>query len=114
VAFAVALAACSVTLPGTPLSIDTADFQLFSTGCAGVGLPAFRIERDGDKLRYVNVETVEAMPLRWPNGFSARLVDGVATLYSGTGGIVAKEHDVIDDAGGCPRSDGSILVDLNG
>ncbi len=113
-AFALALAACTTTLPGTPLAIETADFQLFSTGCAGVGLPPFRIERDGDMLRYMNVETAEPMRLVWPNGFAARLVNGTTTLYASTGSVVAKELDVIEDAGGCPRSDGSILVDLGG
>ncbi len=113
-AFGLAVAACTATLPGTPLAIDTTDFQLFPTGCAGVGLPPFRIERDGDTLRYANVETAEAMRLRWPNGFAARLVNGTPTLYASNGSVVAKELDVIENAGGCPRSDGSILVDLGG
>ena len=113
-AFALAVAACTATLPGTPLAIETADFQLLPGSCAGVGVPPFRIERDGAKLRYVDVGTAALVRLMWPNGFAARLVNGTATLYASNGTVVADELDVIEDAGGCPRSDGSTLVDLGG
>lgn len=108
---AFALAACTATLPGTPLAIDTAGFQLGFGSCAGVGLPPFRIQRDGDTLLYVDVGTAIPRKLVWPNGFAARLENGTAILYASSGAIVARENDVIENAGGCPRPDGSILVD---
>lgn len=110
-ALLLAAAGCSTTLPGTPLTIDTASFQLVPGSCAGVGLRPFRIERDGDTLRYMDVDTEAAVRVVWPNGFAARLLNGIATLYTSNGGVVAREHEVVENAGGCPRSDGSILVE---
>jgi hypothetical protein len=110
VALLFALVACTTTLPGTPLAIETVGFQV-GGGCAGVGLLPFRIERDGDSLRFVDVETAAPLRLVFPSGFAARLVDGTAVLYAATGAVVAREGEVIKDAGACPRSDGSILVD---
>jgi hypothetical protein len=104
------MAACTATLPGTPLGLDTAGFELVHS-CAGVGLPPFRIETDGDHLAYVDVGTNASLRLVWPSGFAARLVDGKGILYAGSGAIVAHEDDVIEDAGACPRSDGSILIE---
>lgn len=111
---ALTVAACTTTLPGTPLAIDTAAFQVGSSSCGGVGLPPFRIERDGDTLRFVDVGTATERKLVWPNGFAARLVDGTAILYASNGAVVARENEAVEDAGGCPRSDGSILVDSFG
>src|SRR3954462_8838200 len=110
VALLIALVACTATLPGTPLAIETVGFQL-GGGCAGVGLTPFRIERDGDTLRFVDVETAGPLRLVFPSGFAARLVDGTAILYAASGAVVAREGMVIEDAGACLRSDGSILVD---
>jgi hypothetical protein len=108
---ALALAACTATLPGTPLAIDTAGFHLVPGSCAGVGVPPFRIERHGDALLYVDVGTALARKLVWPSGFAARLVSGTAILYAGNGSVVGRENDVIENAGGCPQPDGSIVVD---
>ena len=110
-ALALAVAACIATLPGTPLTIETADFQLGPGSCAGVGVPPFRIERAGDALRFVDVSTATDIKLVWPNGYAARLDHGTAILYASNGAVVGRENDVIDNAGGCPRPDGSLLVD---
>jgi hypothetical protein len=111
---ALSVAACTATLPGTPLAIDTVGFQPGPGGCAGVGLQPFRIVRDGEELRYENVGIAEAVRLVWPSGYAARLVNGVGIVYAGNGVAVAQEGEVVEDAGGCPRSDGSILVDIDG
>jgi hypothetical protein len=101
-------------LPGTPLAIDTAGFQIGPGGCAGVGVPPFRIQRAGDTLVYVDVGTEIARKLVWPSGFAARLENGIAILYASNGSMVGRENDVIENAGGCPRPDGSIVVDEMG
>jgi hypothetical protein len=111
---ALAIATCTATLPGTPLAIDTVSSQSGPGGCAGVGLRPFRIVRDDETLRYVDVGTAEAIRLVWPSGYAARLVNGIAIIYAGNGVVVAQDDDVVEDAGGCPRSDGSILVDISG
>jgi hypothetical protein len=108
------VAACATTLPGTPLAIDTAEFQVLPGSCAGVGLSAFRIERDGDTLRFIDVGTETEIRLIWPHGFAARLENGAAVLYASGGAIVGREHDVLEDVGACPRSDGSIRVESIG
>jgi hypothetical protein len=112
-------AACSVTapatpLPGEPLTMATADFQMGVGGCGGVGIPAFRLEREGDSLLFVDVVSNSPRRLVWPRGYVARLVGGMATLYSPIGTVVAREHDLIDNAGGCPRPDDSLWVDSMG
>jgi hypothetical protein len=111
-ALALAAAACSVTAPGTPLAIDTAGFQLGPGSCAGVGVPPFRLERDGDALRFVDAGgSGEVLHLIWPSGFVARLQDGRATLYGSNGSVIGREGDVLDNFGGCPRADGWLAVD---
>lgn len=92
---ALTVAACTATLPGTPLAIDTVSFQSGAGGCAGVGLLPFRIERDGEGLRYVYVATDAAVRLVWPSGYVARLVDGMAIVYGSNGVVIG--------AGGCSR-----------
>jgi len=44
--------------------------------------------------------TGERMPVMWPFGYSARLVDGEIELVDGTGAFVAREGDVIQMGGG--------------
>jgi hypothetical protein len=114
-----ATAACSAVepatpLPGTPLTIETADFQMGVDSCGGVGIPAFQLEREGEVLQFIDVGSKNVRRLVWPRGYAARLVDGVATLYSSNGTLIAREHDVIDNAGGCPRPDDSLWVDSMG
>lgn len=111
---ALTVAACTATLPGTPLSIDTAAVQLGPSSCGGVGLAPFRILLDGETLRFVDVGNVSMLRLIWPNGFAARLENGMAILYASDGSIVGRENDVLGDVGACPRSDGSILVQTIG
>lgn len=113
VGFVLVLTACTATPSGTPLGIETAGFQLGSGACGGVGIPPFRIERDGDSLRYTEVGTG---PIRiiWPFGFSARLQDGRAVLYASDGAVVGREGDVLDEIGACPRSDGAFLAESVG
>jgi hypothetical protein len=106
-------AACTTTLPGTPIAIDTVAVQ-FPFSCGGVGIAPFRIERDAETLRYVDVASGNVRRLVWPSGLAARLVDGAAILYASNGSVVARENEVIDNAGGCPREDGSVLVDQLG
>lgn len=105
-----ALAACTATVPGTPLSIDTAGFQLGDGGCAGVGIPPFRIERDGDALRFVDVGTDDVVGIIWPFGFAARLQEGRAILYASDGVAIGQEGDVLDEIGACGSSDRSFVV----
>jgi len=109
--FAFVVAACGATHSGRALAIETDGFQLFPGNCGGVGVPPFRIERDGEALRFVDVGTGLARRLVWPHDFSAWLENGVGILYASNGNVIGRENDVIDDAGGCPRSDGSLLVD---
>ena len=105
-----AAAGCATTLPGTPIALDTVAVQSPSS-CAGVGIAPFRIELHDNAVQFVDVASGERRRLVWPSSIAARLVDGQVALYASNGAVVARENEVIDDAGGCPRSDGSILVD---
>src|SRR5262245_13479440 len=105
-ALALALLGCGPTLTGTPLRIETTGFQVAPyMGCAGVGIAAFRIERDGDSLRYLQGQPEKEIRIRWPNGFVARLQDGRAVLLASDGSVVGHEGEVIDDIGSCSVSD---------
>ena len=44
--------------------------------------------------------TGERMPVMWPFGYSARLVDGEIELLDGSGAFVAREGDLIQMGGG--------------
>ena len=102
-------AACTTTLPGTPIAIETVAVE-YPSSCAGVGIAPFRVQRDADALRYIDVASGNVRRLVWPSALAARLVDGTAILYASDGSVVVRENEVIDNAGGCPREDGSVLV----
>jgi len=107
----IVLAACSVAVPGDPLTIQTAGFRWeLSWTCVGVGLLPIRIERQGEELRFVDARTAEDVPLIWPNGFVARVVDGEATLFASDGAAVGREGDELKDLGTCESRNGVSIV----
>lgn len=101
--------ACSASLPGTPLKIETASFQFIPGGCPLAGLAPFTIERAGQELRFVQDPNAE-IKIIWPFGFAAQLVDGQAVLYASDGMIVGREGEVVTNVGGSGASGSGFYV----
>jgi hypothetical protein len=106
IAVGILVTACAGALPGTPLKIETAGFQVLPGGCPAAGLAPFIIERVGDALRFRQVGVDVDVSIVWPFGFAARLVDSRALLYASDGMVVGRDGDVIESVGGASGLDG--------
>ena len=96
----------------TPMRLVTAPFQPISLGCAGVGIPDVTVgwDADGDVV-FVRNDAPGPAPLSWPWGYSAWMVGGKVEILKPEGTVLASGGDRLGDLGGCPRDDGTILVD---
>lgn len=90
----------SVALPpgATPLTIQTEPAP--RQGCPDAGLAPVRVTRSASELIFILVMNGSPRNIVWAYGFSARVVDGQAQLVAPDGTVVAREGDVISDAGG--------------
>src|SRR5690348_15829578 len=108
---AILLVGCGGPPASTALRIETAGFRWEVVwSCAGVGLPPVRMQSQGNELRFVAVATGDDVPLIWPNGFAARVVDGQATLFASDGSVVGHEGDQLPDLGTCDSRGGVPVV----
>lgn len=99
-----AMACSQTTLPGLPLSLETA---APNRDCPAAALLPIRVGRDGDVMEFVAEADGQPVSVVWPAGFAARAVDGVAKLYASDGEEIATEGEVLRDLGGAPDVDGS-------
>jgi hypothetical protein len=72
-------------------------------GCAAGLVPPVRLEREGEAVLFVNVESGRVRELVWPSGYSAWLRNGQAQLVNHDGAIIAQEGDVIVNLGAVGR-----------
>lgn len=101
--------------PGaTPLAMLTQPWRLWPPSgfgpCHTALLPPIRVERDGGAMVFTRVDTAERRSVVWPNGFSARLMDGRAELVAPDGSVLAHEGDVISNIGGGSAANGDALL----
>jgi hypothetical protein len=71
-----------------------------SLGCAAALLNPVRIATSGDALILVSVESGDTVPVVWPAGFAAWLVNGRAVVSDPWGSIIGHDGDVLDGLGG--------------
>ena len=50
------------------------------------------------------------LPIVWPNGYSARLLNGRAELVSPNAAVLARDGDVISDLAGAAADNGDLLI----
>jgi hypothetical protein len=79
-----------------PLTTETRH----SDACDLALLPPVRFMRTGDQITFVQTGTGQAWQIIWPMGFTAWLTDGRAQIVDGSGAVIAREGDLMDDVGG--------------
>jgi hypothetical protein len=72
-----------------------------------------RMERDGGFVVFADETSGNRLPVVWPNGFSARLVDGRAELVPPNGSVLAREGAVISNLASAAADNGDLLVCLD-
>ena len=97
----------------TALALPTQPWRPWPFG--GFGCPMglvtpVRVERDGDAVAFTRVDAQERVILIWPNGYSARLLEGRAELVAPDGSVLAGEGDTISNLAGGTADDGRILL----
>ena len=100
----------------TPLAVRTQPWRLWPPagfGCAMATVTPVRMDRDGEFVVFADETSGNRLPLVWPNGFSARLVDGRAELVSPNGSVLAREGAVISNLATGAADNGDILICLD-
>ena len=100
----------------TPLVLRTQPWILWPPagfGCPMATVTPVRMERDGEFVVFADVASGNRVPLVWPNGFSARLVDGRTELVPPNGSVLARDGDVISNLASAAADNGDILICLD-
>lgn len=100
----------------TPLALRTQPWILWPPagfGCPLASVTPIRMERDGGFVVFADEASGNRLPVVWPNGFSARLVDGLAELIPPNGSVLAREGAVISNLASAAADNGDILICLD-
>jgi hypothetical protein len=98
-----------------PLTLRTQPARLwpFSFGCGMAALTPIRVERDGVDMVFSDEASGNRMQVVWPNGYSARLMNGRAELVEPDGSVLARDGDVISGLASGAADNGDLLVCLD-
>ena len=97
----------------TPLALRTQPWVLWPPsgfGCPMATVTPARMDRDGTIVVFADEASGNRLPLVWPNGFSARLLDGRAELVRPDGSVLARDGDVISRLATAAADNGDILI----
>ena len=89
----------ATTTAGTPLTLATAPASTGDTICPLARLVPVTVGHLDGRLVF-RTALGDELPLVWPHGYSARLVDGVGELLDANGSIVARDGDTLSGIGG--------------
>ena len=102
-------------LPSTagPLVLRTQPWKFWPPsgfGCGMAALTPIRVERDGVSMVFVNETGETRVPVVWPNGYSARLLNGRAELVQPDGSVLARDGDLISNLASGAADNGDHLI----
>ena len=108
----------SAALPATavPLALRTQPWRLWPPvgfGCGMAGVTPIRVERDGGSLVFADATSGNRSQIVWPNGYSARLMNGRAELVPPNGSVLARDGDVISGLSGNAQDNGDTFICLD-
>jgi hypothetical protein len=99
-----------------PLTLRTQPWRLWPPhgfGCGMAGLTPIRVERDGTSMDFADETSGNRLQVVWPNGYSARLMNGRAELVRPDGSVLAREADVISGLAAGAADNGDLVVCLD-
>jgi hypothetical protein len=105
-------------LPPTATSLDlrTQAWRPWPFGGFGCGLAALtpiRGEHVGNAMVFADEASGTVLPVVWPAGYSARLLDGRAELVRPDGSVLARDGDVISGLASGAADNGDLIVCLD-
>jgi hypothetical protein len=100
-----------------PLVLRTQSWRVWPPSgfsCGMAGLTPIRVERDGVSMVFADEASGNRLQVVWPNGYSARLMNGRAELIPPDGSVLARDGDVITNlaAGAADNGDLTICLDF--
>jgi hypothetical protein len=76
-------------------------------------LTPIRVERDGGSMVFADETSGKRLQVVWPNGYSARLMNGRAELIPPNGSVLARDGDVISNLAAGAADNGDLLICLD-
>ena len=96
-----------------PLVLRTQPWRLWPPSgfsCGMAALTPIRVERDGLSMVFEDETSGNRLQVVWPNGYSARLMDGRAELIPPDGSVLARDGDVISGLASVAADNGDLLI----
>jgi hypothetical protein len=99
-----------------PLALRTQPWRLWPPNgfsCGMAALTPIRVERDGGSMVFADETSGNRGQVVWPNGYSARLLNGRAELVPPNGSVLARDGDVISKLASNAQDNGDLFICLD-
>jgi hypothetical protein len=73
-------------------------------------LTPIRVERDGTSMVFADETSGNRLQVVWPNGYSARILNGRAELVQPNGLVLARDGDVISNLASGAADNGDLVI----